>query len=85
VDNADLIEKTVLVSLPLDRRPTEEEVLERATAQRVVFPVDDDVFALIIKRLHARLAITMDLGTALEQEHAPWLAARKADIDPFYW
>lgn len=85
MDNAELIEKTVLVSLPLDRRPTEAEVLERATAQRVVFPVDDETFALIIKRLHARLAITMDLGTALEQEHAPWLASRKADIDPFYW
>jgi hypothetical protein len=85
VDNAELIEKTVLVSLPVDRRPTEEEVLQRAVAQRVVFPVEDETFGLIIKRLHARLAITMDLGTALERDHAPWLASRKADIDPFYW
>jgi hypothetical protein len=85
VDNADLIEKTVLVSLPIERRPTEEEILAAATKHRIIYPVDDQVFERIIKRLHARLAITMDLGTALEDEHTPWLAGRKADISPVYW
>jgi hypothetical protein len=86
VDNASLIEKTVLVALPLDRRPTEQELLTLASAQRVVYPVDDEQFAALIRRLHANLDITMDRGTALvAPEYGPWLSNRKSGIDPFYW
>ncbi|MEI6159863.1 MAG: Z1 domain-containing protein, partial [Roseococcus sp.] len=37
--------------------------------------------------IHARFAIRMDKGETLvsEDEHAPWLDARRASIDPFYW
>jgi hypothetical protein len=86
VDNLSLIERTVLVALPLDRRPTEDEVWAVASAQRVVYPVTDEEFAALIRRLHSNLAITMDPGTALvEAEFVPWLANRKASIDSFYW
>ncbi|HET9866764.1 MAG TPA: hypothetical protein VFQ06_05695, partial [Nitrospira sp.] len=80
------IEKAVLATLPADRRPTEAEVLAMASAMRNAFPVSDEEFGLLIKRLHSKLAITMDIGTALyEQDHMPWLLARQPDIVPFYW
>ena len=86
MDNVDLIVKSVLVTLPLDRRPTEEELLGRATALRAVYPVEDEQFEAAIRKLHARLAITMDPGIALvEPDYVPWLSGRKADIEPYYW
>ena len=85
-DSGSLLEKAVVATMPADRRPTEDELLSKATKLRLAFQVDDAEFNRVIKRLHARLAITMDLGTALvEQSHVPWLAGRKASIDPFYW
>jgi hypothetical protein len=52
-----------------------------------VFPINDEEFASLIHHLHAKLAITMDVGTALlgEQEHMPWLSSRRASIEPYYW
>jgi hypothetical protein len=85
-DNLATLEKVVIASLPTDRRPTESEVLERASTFRLVMAVTDDEFATLIKRLHAKLAITMEVGSALkEEDHVPWLSARKAEIDPYYW
>lgn len=84
--NCKTLENTVLVSLPGDRVPTEEEVFELASRLRTVFPVADDDFEQLIRSLHARLTITMEMGTVLiEQDHVPWLMARKPAIDPFYW
>ncbi len=84
--NAALLEKTLIAGLPPDRRPTEIEVMQLATALRQAFPVHDDEFGALIKQVHSKLAITMDLGTFLsESSYAPWLARRKAEIDPYYW
>lgn len=85
-DNSTNLEKAVIATLPSDRRPTEGEVLETATALRRAFEVRDDEFESLIKRIHAKLAITMAPGTRLvEASYVPWLAAQKATIDPFYW
>src|SRR5262249_54153424 len=39
------------------------------------------------KLIHARFAIRMDKGETLtsEDDHTPWLDARRAAIEPFYW
>jgi hypothetical protein len=51
-----------------------------------VFPVSDEEFKLILRRIQARLVIVMDTGTALSRpDHVPWLMGRKAAITPFYW
>lgn len=85
-DRQSMLEKAVFATLPPDRRPTEAEVMETASALRRAFPVGDEEFAVVIKRIHAKLAITMELGTSLvTTTYVPWLAARKATIDPFYW
>ena len=86
LNSLELLEKTLMAALPADRRPSEIEVLELASSLRAAFPVTDDEFGALIRRVHSRLAITMDLGTALiEADHAPWLAARRASIEPYYW
>lgn len=86
IENVRHIESSLLVSLPADRAPKEEEISDLAGRLRVVFPVNDEEFADLIKHLHAKLAITMDAGTALVgEDHAPWLSARRPAIDPFYW
>jgi hypothetical protein len=85
-ENLATLEKVVIASLPAERRPTEAEVFEKASDFRKVLVVSDEEFDLLIKRLHAKLAITMDIGTALkEEDHVPWLSARKREIDPYYW
>jgi hypothetical protein len=53
---------------------------------RVAFQVSDAEYEEIIKRLHSKLAIQMDVGVVLTSEtYVPWLSAKKASIDPFYW
>ncbi len=84
-DNFRSLERTIVVSLPNDRPPTEQEIRDLATRLRAVFPVADEEFDALLRQLHAKLSIEMDTGTALVAEHAPWLNALKPSIDPFYW
>jgi hypothetical protein len=84
-ENSHLLERTIMVSLPTERAPTEHEVLDLATRLRAAFSVTDDDFHFILKRLHARMRIEMDTGVFLASDHRPWLSARRPDIDPFYW
>jgi hypothetical protein len=84
--NQQLIERSVIVALPNDRLPTEEEINDLAARLRVAFPVSDEEFSGLLHRIKARVSITMDTGVALlGYEHIPWLNARKPEIDPFYW
>jgi hypothetical protein len=83
---ADLLGRTIMASLPTDRKPTEAELYERGDALRRAFPVPDDVYEQVIREIEARLVISMDMGTVLSKpDHVPWLLARKAEIDPFYF
>ena len=85
-DNGRALENSVLVSLPADRAPDEASLKDLATRLRTAFPVEEGEYQEIIRRLHAKLAIQMDTGIALTSEtYVPWLLAKKASIDPFYW
>src|SRR5215471_3123458 len=85
-DNLDKIESAVLVTLPEDRVPSEAEVEALVEHMRIVFPISDEHRDILIKRLHARLAIRMDTGIAIvESRHQPWLLNRKPQINPFFW
>jgi hypothetical protein len=84
-ENLRQLESTIIGALPSDRPPTEQEIAGLGARLRTVFPVSDDEFGDLLKRLHARMAIQMDTGVSLVAEHRPWLNARKPEIDPFYW
>ena len=85
-DNGRALENSVLVSLPADHAPDEKTLNDLATRLRAAFQVADDEYQEIIKRLHSKLAIQMDIGIALTTEtYVPWFFAKKASIDPFYW
>jgi hypothetical protein len=71
--------------LPADRPPTEVEVRAFATQLRAAFPVSEEDFDLLLRRVYTKVSISMDMGVALVSEHRPWLNARKPTIDPFYW
>lgn len=55
-----LIERSVIVSLPNDRLPTEDQIHELATRLRVAFPVSDEEFAEVLHRITAKILISME-------------------------
>ena len=85
-ENVHRIENAVIATLNLDQLPTEEEILRLIEGFRAMFQVSDDERDIIVRRLHARLRIVMDTGSAVvEKDHQSWLPARRPDIDPYYW
>ncbi|WP_397451820.1 Z1 domain-containing protein [Pseudomonas sp. NA-150] len=85
--NARRLELGVITTLTVEGVPTEAEILDLATMLRVLpaFAVSEVEFEAVIKRLHEALTLDMGLGSYVYDEHNPWLRARQAEIDPFYW
>ena len=85
--NARRLELGVITALTVDGIPTEAAIFDLASTLRVIPPytVTDDEFEVVIKRLHEALTVDMGLGDCVYDEHNPWLRARKAKIEPFYW
>jgi hypothetical protein len=73
--------------LRLDPPPTEAEIDEVLERMSVAFGASAETVATTRKLLHARFTIRMDMGQTLtsDDEHVPWLDARRGNIDPFYW
>jgi hypothetical protein len=84
-ENAIRFESAVTGGLPRTGRPTEEQLLQLALAFRTAFGLTDDEYEKSLKSLQTRLAINMDTGTVLTATYVPWLASRKASINPFFW
>lgn len=86
-ENAINLENAIIATLTRQGVPTEYEVQILAESLRKIpnFSVDDNDFALVLRRIHSRLQIDMDTGTAIVEEYEPWLPARKPDIEPYYW
>jgi hypothetical protein len=84
-ENELMIENLVVTTISPDRLPTEEDILKLVQGFRAMFPLSDEEAEAVLRRLHTRLSIDMDTGTSIIEDHRPWLSARKADIDPYYW
>lgn len=85
IDNATKIESSVLAVFPGSTDAVSEDaLLDLATSLRRAFPVDDTQFDALVRRLQHKLAITMQMGVFIAPDFHPWLANRKASIDPFY-
>jgi len=75
-----------------DVPPTEMDFDNEAAALRqvlaVMYPVSDEEFAGIRRKLKANIVVQMDLGTLIKdnkKEHLPWLSARRSELDFFFW
>ena len=71
--------------------PTEEQFNQGAELVRknnAYLPVSDEEFEAIKNHLKESTVMILDSGIMLpdpENGHKPWVASRRADIDPFYW
>ena len=74
-------------ALSAEPPPTEAQIDDFLSRIAVAFQVSTGTIAEARKLIHARFAIRMELGETLTSvdEHAPWLDACRAAIDPFYW
>src|SRR5689334_7474664 len=86
-DNARRLETAVITTLADAGVPTESEINTLAEQLRALPPysVTDEEFKSVVGRLKESLRIDMGLGTSVVEEHAPWLAGRRAEIDFYYW
>ncbi len=89
--NAQLLADYVVKSFQDDIVPTEPQLRERmAQLAPVLETIGQGTTASerdeVLKELLARLRVSMDVGTGLKADDVkPWLDARRATIDPFYW
>lgn len=72
--------------------PTEAQFADIAAKLRKLmaplYPVSDDEFDKLRRRLKEKIVVEMDLGTAItdeNQEHKSWLPARRASLDFYFW
>lgn len=84
-DIVETIVSMAQLALPDDRVPTEEEIRDTVARLSAAFNVPAAVQTSIIQKVQARRLVKMDAGFALVEEHAPWLDARRPQIDPYYW
>ncbi|AIY39177.1 Endonuclease [Collimonas arenae] len=86
-DNGRRLELSVITALTVDGIPSEDDILELAAQLRKIplYAVSDEEFVEVIRRLHEALTIEMGIGSRIIDNHEPWLQAKKAEIDPFYW
>lgn len=57
-------------------------------AMQSLYPVSDDEFDKIKRRLKEKIVVEMDLGIAItdkEHQHKSWLPARRANLDFYFW
>jgi hypothetical protein len=72
--------------LRLDPPPTEAEIDEVLARLAGAFGAKPDQVLEARRLLHARFSIRMEMGQTIKvDEHAPWVNARRATIEPFYW
>jgi hypothetical protein len=94
VNKADALERMISAAINTeypDVPPTEAEFDQKVDALRVslstAYPVTDEEFAEIKRKLKLNIVVQMDLGVLIKdrQEHQPWLAARRSSLDFFFW
>ena len=75
-----------------DYPPTEDQFDEMVVKIRGVlealYPVSDDEFAEIRRKIKSRVVVRAYLGIAItdnKRPHQSWLPARRADLDFFFW
>jgi hypothetical protein len=83
--SAEAIALMAAQGLRLDPPPTETEIDEILARLAGAFGATTDQVADARRLLHARFSIRMEMGQTIKVDHIPWVDARRATIDPFYW
>lgn len=92
--NVELLEGIISTSINTkypDIPPTEavfdDEVSMLRQSLLAVYPVSDEEFAEIKRKLKANIVVRMDLGILIKdrQQHLPWLLKRRSELDFFFW
>jgi len=69
--NQQLIERSIIVSLPDDRLPTESEFHHLANRLRMAFPVSDEEFSAVLHGITAKISLSVVTGPASRITSAP--------------
>lgn len=87
IESPEALAASVANLIPLEPPPTESLIDTVLAGMAVGFGLSDTFVNETRKLLHAKYSIRMEMGQTLtsEEEHDPWLAGRRAEIDPFYW
>jgi hypothetical protein len=83
--SADNLARMAAQGLRLDPPPTEAEIDDVLARLAGAFGANPAEVLETRRLLHARFSIRMEMGQTIKVEHEPWLDARRAKIDPFYW
>jgi hypothetical protein len=84
--SAENLARMAAQGLRLDPPPTEIEIDEILASLAGAFGSRPNQVLEARKLLHARFTIRMEMGQTIKvDEHAPWVDARRASIEPFYW
>jgi hypothetical protein len=83
----EMLVAAVTNTLPLEPPPSEAEIDAALGRIATAFGTDQALADDARKILHARFRVRMEMGQTLKVEelHRPWLANRRASIEPFYW
>ena len=70
-----------------DDNPSEEDIKAAINKVAIMMPMTENEKLSIEKNLQASYKVRMDMGEAVVREatYHPWLASRKAHIEPYYW
>lgn len=87
LDMCENIARMMLIDKIKDQNPTEEDIKKVLDEVGKLMPLDINEKTTIEKALQASFKVRMDLGEAVikESSYHPWLANRKAHINPYYW
>jgi hypothetical protein len=85
--NDEQIYNAILGNVPQDGSMyTELQLRDSVEKYRTIFPISEAAAQEVLRKLQVQLSIKMDMGSVVsEQSHQPWLYARKAKIDQFFW
>jgi hypothetical protein len=92
--NAELLEgiistaiNTKYPDIPPAEAVFDDQVNTLRQSLALLYPVSDEEFAEIKRKLKANIVVQMDLGILIKdrQQHLPWLSARRSSLDFFFW
>lgn len=92
--NAELLEgmistaiNTKYPDLPPAEAVFDEEVKALRQTLAALYPVSDEEFSEIKRKLKANIVVRMDLGVLIKdkRQHLPWLSSRRRTLDFFFW